>query len=412
MKYNVKITSKNPSNSKPIIALEWVTRAMDGKGAYGECIISEGGVYKLLPYIPSAKIPEQAKDREKIVKIDLSSVQSSGSLSLWSTEFTWYDTAEEAERNGSSKVENSNIQTVIEALKRHPEISVKDENNKEVNKNVDPVLLKYNFIDTTERIKKNTDKQIYTIEATSQIYNWFKNEPQKLIQFGYLWGYKGIKSQMTTQELSMLFNYLVAQVSENLDKYRKVNDFIQSDIHVHIITATRLAKNGQFIIKKEGNFFVFNGNAIAEGDIIENCIEAAVAYFSSNSQDYMLLKNEIGVKSDVPQVSILEEEIKESSGLGIKSLNSLNKNPHAQKEQDKLKSKFARYIYRIVVEGKDITADKDGNAYRTLEATGRTVDESLKELSELAEIRDNVALQEFFQQEVNRVKEERTPLVR
>lgn len=408
MKHSVKIQTKNPAAIEPEIMMEWQNQARKGKGAYGECVISEGGVYKILPYIPSGKIEEQKKDRQKIVKISLPLVTSLTQHSkLWSREFSYYDTTQEAEKNGLTEVDNNNTKLIVNALKRHAAVSFQDDSGKELNENVNSILVKYSLVDVTEKIVKDAEKASFTIEATSQIHKWYKEDNQQLVTFAYLWGLKGIKSEMTTQEIQSLYVSLVREVSSDLEKYNNTTKFISSDIHINVIKGTRIDKNGSKIIYQEGNYFMYNGEVVAEGETIEGCIEVAVAYFSVNHQQYTLLKNDLGIKDELPRVSVKETEKPQEGEL--KSLASLNKNPHEKKQADKLKAKFANLIYRIVVDGKDITAEKQGTAYKTLEATGKTVDECLVELSNFAEIKDDTAFQEFFQTEANRVKKERTP---
>jgi hypothetical protein len=65
--------------------------------------------------------------------------------------------------------------------------------------------------------------------------------------------------------------------------------------------------------------------------------------------------------------------------------------------------------FRIIVEEKDVLAPKNGNAYALFSQTNNDPELVLKELSEYIEIKDNAALQTFFNQEAERVRKERTP---
>lgn len=407
MKYSVTITSKNHSQEAPTIRMEWQNRARDGKATFGECLISNGGVYQELNYIPNALIEDQKKDRIKIVKLKIPMVKSIGEKRFWYKDFVWYDTKEEAMKNGMDAVENENTKTLIKALKKHFEVSMKDEKGMESNKNVDPTLMKYDLVDTTERLKKAVEKKVYTIEATSQIYKWFKEDTQRLTTFGYLWGTKNLEAM----SVDKLFDYLITEVSNDMPKYNRTIGYINSDIHINVIKASQIIKNGDYIIKKEGNYFMFNGSVLGEGTVIENCIEGVVAYFTANTQDYMLLKNELGIKDSMPNFDLKRHEEEENDGIETKSLSSLNKNPHAQKQENSLKNKFANHIFKIIVEGKDVTSEKKGNIYKFFTETGKDPEIGLKELSKFEEIKDDVKLQEFFWGEVERVRTERTQYI-
>lgn len=403
MKYTVLIKSRNPSPTAPIIKMEWKNKAKGGKGAFGECLISDSGVYRELPYIPDALIEGQEKDRAKIVKINLNMVKSTGDKKFWEREIVYYDTTEEAIKNGFTKDENNNNKLLVNALKKHFEISFKSENNTELNPNIDSILVKYNLLDTTERLKKSVEKKVYVIEATSLVYDWFKNDQYKLTTFGFLWGIKEIE----TMSADKLFDVLITEVSNDINKFNDTLSYIESDIHTNIIKATRIVKGTDLILKREGNYFMFNNNVVAEGLTIESCIEKAVAYFKVHSQDYVLLKNELGVNDGIPTF-VLEpsEEPSEKKEIGIKRL---GKNPHQEKQEAALKRKVANLIYKVVIENKDVIAPKNGVAYALLSDTGNSIDSCLKDLSEVEEIKDSVDMQVFFREETDRVKTERTP---
>lgn len=409
MKYNVTISSRTPSQTTPRLFMEFKVKNNQGKGETAKCVINDGGVYKLLNYIPNPEIETQKKDRNKIVAIELPLVSNQGIRKFWSENFTYYDTKEEAEKNGISSIENENTKMIVSVLKSHPEVSFKDSDMKELNSNISPIILKYNLIDKTERVQQSATKKIYVVQATSQIYEWFESNQQKLCEFGYVWGAPNVKSEMTSDEMLSLFDYLFTAVSSDMNKFNRTLEYMSNAIKFNIIKASRIMSNGNFIIYKEGNFFMFNGKVIGEGQFIENAIESAAAYFSVKPQEYLLLKNTLGIEDNIPEVKVIQVEAVENSSITPVSVMSLSKNPHENKEESKLKTKIGNLVFRIVNDGKDIGMPKKGNAYQTLSETGRSADEVLKQISEMAEIKDNVTMQEFMRAEVERVKIEKTP---
>ncbi len=413
MKYTLKIATRNPCQQAPTIRMEWQNRGLEnGRVPFGESIINENGVYRQLNYVPSALVDHQKEQRAKIVKFKLPLHTTHGRENFWHAEFSYFDTNEEAERNGMSKIENENNKTLALGFRRHFEVSFKNNEGEETNKNIQSDLLKYNLTDLTERLNKTFDKNVYTLEATSTLYNWYKGDKSKLITFGYIWGAPNIKSDMNIDEIKRLFNYLCTEVVANMKKYESTLKYIDSELHINIIKATRIfdSNKGDYIIKQDNDqYFMFNGSVVGKGENIEYCVDQAVAYFQLHPQDYALLKAELGIVDNLPVINISNEETKENDSIEPKTIKSISKNPHENKEEARLKTKFANLIYRIIVEEKDVLAPKNGNAYALFSQTNNDPELVLKELSEYVEIKDNAALQTFFNQEAERVRKERTP---
>jgi hypothetical protein len=404
MKHQIRVITLSAKSNPPTIRLQTRIRNNRNEAIYETLLLEGDGIYRLLNGLPkeikseNGKVVASEQDRVATVLLNMSIMKEHGKK-YWYRDFVFYDNETELPL-GFNKQDNDANRTICAFLKKHQEMSVKDKKGVEQNKNIDNMFATYEFIDSTEQTETKLQENLGIIDAGLKLREWYKeNElnPIKLINFAYIWGIEKISETSPAD----LFNKLLNLANSNMEKFKATLVYIDNDIMINVRKATQIIINKDFIIKEVGGQYVFNNIPIGKN------IQEMLMFFRTNEQQYALLKNELGVKDNVPKIELPPTPVP----LVIDPLASpppANKQDIARKEKDveSLKLWFTDKIRRVLEKGQDIVAEKDGTRFRFLADTGGTPEKCLIALSEDLRIRDNSIMQTWLQAEIQAIKDE------
>ncbi len=405
MKHLIRIRTRAAKSSPQVIELKTRIKTERNDTLYETLLVEADGVYRLLNGLPKEILDEKGKvvsrEDEKIAKVTIDLVTTeTGNRKFWHHDFVYYDYESEFPE-GVSKRDNDAVKTIVAFLRKHQEISVKNKKGEEVNKNIIPSMVMYDFIDTTEKVEDAVKEKLFAIEASVKLKEWYEEDklnPKRLINFAYLWGMENVSSIPP----NALFSKLVEMASQDMPKFNATMEHIESDIAVNVLKARQIKVRGEFIIQEVGTQFVFNTIPIGSNT------KEMVMFFSlkDNIQQYTLLKNELGVKDYIPQIELPLAPKEPSVDMVKNTSKSKQEIDREDKALDNLKNKISDKIRRVLINGQDATAEKVNNRYQMLSETGRLPEQCLVELIDVYEIRENATMQEWYQAEIEAIKKE------
>jgi hypothetical protein len=407
MKHVITVKSKHASMSAPIITMQTRVKTPRNEELYETLLLEGNNVYREIKGRPKDVFTpptagQTVQESAKVATITLNLIIGAGSgQKMWYDEFVYYDEEEEMKAAGVSKEQNNSTKTLLTFLKKHWAVCVKDKDGKETNPNINPTLAAYDFIDKTERLQEKVDVKMFSIEARMQLREWFledKKDPVMLKKFAYLWGVQDISGYSPEK----LFDYLTDKVAEDMNKYNATIKHIEDEIRINVLKGTQIkGSDNNLIIQRQSNQYVFNTILVGKD------IDEVVQFFTlkSNTQQYLLLKNELGVKDIVPQFELPLAPKEYTDGLKVEQ-----KHPSQVRKEEKeityLKNKFSDKIKRVIVNKQDVTSPKNGNFWKKLEETNKSELQCLVELADDPELRDNSELQTWFQNEIEVIRNE------
>jgi hypothetical protein len=273
---------------------------------------------------------------------------------------------------GMTARDYQNNKEIITLLKKHRQVIWKEGTLNNKNTNIKSDIVSYELVNTTAAIIVKSKIDDLSIEAAYQLKQWRENDNKTYLNFCYLWGMKNLEA-FTQEALSSAITFMV---QKDVSKYQKVLSWINDEIRINVYkgmaTLERAEDNKEAkeIISRESGYYTFNKDLVGANH------DEVVNYFKTHPQAYDLLKMYLGVKEKV------EVELKSEPKVNLND-NLANSTTPAQ-EQEKEKAKFLTQIetkLNQVKNGKNILADKIGNAYPLIDGIITTIEDVVNNLA-------------------------------
>jgi hypothetical protein len=274
----------------------------------------------------------------------------------------------------------NNDKEIVKFLKTHNQVIFVNKEGKQ-NPNINPSMVIYTLENITSASTASANYEIKANEAAFLIGEWSTKNTQRLIDFCYLWGLKGIEKH-TAQSLYLT---IVKEVKANVGKYIQVEKWLDDEIRVLVSKALLTDKKDskEAVVYKNGTYFIFNGETLGESQ------EDAVNYFTTHPQEYKILKNLLNV------VEKIEVELPNQTAVVV-APNEVFSNSAEKLELDIEKDKQKiEYKLSQLKDNKNIIIEKVKNRYIPIDGVEYTKSSVLAEFA-LNEIVVKHGLQDFY----------------
>lgn len=288
--------------------------------------------------------------------------------------------AQNPETDPKLPINYKNDEEVVRFLKNHNQVIYVRPDGKQ-NPNILPSMVIFTLENITSASMASANYELKANEAAFLIGEWSSKNTQRLNDFCYLWGLKGIEKH-TAQSLYLT---IVKEVKANVGKYVQVEKWLDDETRVLVSKGLLIEKEGskETIIYKNGTYYIFNGETLGESQ------ENVVNYFTTHPQEYKILKSLLGVTENI--------EVK----LPSQATKAINENrvdtstvAKAELEIEKAKGKIETKLLQVK-NNKNVVVEMEKNRYIPIDGINYTTETVLATLA-LHEMVVNHGLQDYY----------------